>query len=231
MAYSQPKQQRAKQTEQRFLNALDQCLRSKSFNDTTVDEIADTAGLHRGAFLKRFGSKKGALLVLYRQYCACAKEEVARIQALKSSWASAHAVCQEASASLEQIQRAAFGCNRAMNELFMESLKTAPETKDIFLATLNLLKEVQAHFFPTHPNGNAGALGATQLLTSINYYYTLNAMPALPTASDQRHGLIASCMVAALSSVYSQKDTSGTRKTGALRQCESPLLPAGQAAS
>lgn len=56
--YSPPRQSRAVQTEQRFLQAFEELLLEKSFNRTTIQEIAERASLDKGAFLKRFGTKK-----------------------------------------------------------------------------------------------------------------------------------------------------------------------------
>jgi AcrR family transcriptional regulator len=198
MPYAQPQQQRARATEQKFLIALDQCLAFKSFHETTVDDIAEAAGLHRGAFMKRFGSKKEALLVLFSRYCERAHQEIRRIRESQSTWESALLVCKETSVSLEKIQKESFACNRAMHEVFMESLKTDEQTKDIFLATVRLLREVQLRFFPENAESDSGTLAATQLLVSINYNYVLKAMPGLPRDDDQRHTLIAECMVSAL---------------------------------
>jgi AcrR family transcriptional regulator len=198
--YSTPKQQRGFLTEQRFLDALDKCLHSKSFSDTSVEEIASTAGLHRGAFLKRFGSKKGALKILYSRYCSQAHDEIRRIRDSKSEWSSALMVCKEASVGLERIQKQSFACNRAMQELFIESLTTDEQTKDIFLAAVLLLREIQEGFFPENSHSESGALAATQLMVTVNYNFLLNAMPALPREADQRHSLIAECMVLALRS-------------------------------
>ena len=200
MLYSKPQQKRALETEEKFLNALDQCLALKSFNETTVDEIAEVAGLHRSAFMKRFGSKKGALLVLHSRYCEKTHLEIRRLRELKNSWSSALSVCKQSSVTLERLQRESFSCNRAMHEVFMESLKTDEQTKEIFLATVSLMREVQQHFFPENSQSETGALAATQLLVTINYNYVLKAMPALPRDADQRHSLIAECMVSALKS-------------------------------
>lgn len=200
MLYSKPQQKRAIETEEKFLSALDQCLVLKSFNETTVDEIAEIAGLTRSAFMKRFGSKKGALLVLHSRYCERTNFEIRRFHELKGSWSSALLVCKESSIILERLQRESFACNRAMHEVFMESLKTDEQTKEIFLAAVNLMREVQQHFFPENSQSDTGALAATQLLVTINYNYVLKAMPALPREADQRHSLIAECMVSALRS-------------------------------
>jgi AcrR family transcriptional regulator len=198
MQYKKPQQSRAALTEQRFLIALEDCLRQQSLSQTTVDEIAQKAGLHRGAFLKRFGSKKGALIVLYHHYCQSALAEVSRILSDTRLWTSALYVCIEASESLERIQTQHFGSNRAMHEHYLEVLETDEQTKQIFLATVNLFLRVQEHFLEPKTYSKSGAYAATQLLVTINYNFVLKAMPGLPSTPTLRHLLIAECMLAAL---------------------------------
>lgn len=84
-----PKQARSTTTEKKFLEAFARLLETQSFNKTTVDQIALAAGLHRSAFLKRFGSKKGALIALWEEYCKLAQDEAQRLYALIDSAPSA----------------------------------------------------------------------------------------------------------------------------------------------
>lgn len=102
--YFKPKQSRAIETEQRFLDALDQCLSVKSYRETTIQDIAEAAGLHRAA---------------------------------------------------------------------------------------------QSHFFEPGTYCDTGAFAATQILVTSNYFYVLNAMPALSKSPRLRHRLIGQWMVQA----------------------------------
>jgi AcrR family transcriptional regulator len=198
MPYVKAKQPRGIATEQSFLDAFEQCLGQKSFLATTVDDIAETAGLSRGAFLRRFGSKKAALLALYGRFCDAALEEVARISLHMYTWKTLEEACVEASHSLERLQAAHFAANRAMHELFLDSLSAEPKTKEIFLATVALMRAFQRHFLPGQPCTEAGAFAASQLLVTVNYNYVLKAMPALPRQADERHRMIAHWMAWAL---------------------------------
>ena len=198
MTYKIPTQSRAKDTERRFLDALATCLQHKSFDETTIDAIADVAKLHRGAFLKRFGSKRAALAALYARYCSKALDEIQRIASNLEKWGNAEAACLEASMTLARIQTEDFGCNRAMHELFIKDLKTDPQTQQIFLATVDLMRQLQKHFLPANSFSDVGAYAATQLLTSLNYYQVIKALPALPRDHATRHALIAGCMLSAL---------------------------------
>lgn len=198
MPHHKPVQTRAIDTERRFLDALADCLQSRSFDATTVDAIAETAQLHRGAFLKRFGSKRAALDALYSRYCLKALAEIDRIASNLEALGTAEAACLEASMALERIQIEDFGVNRAMHELFIKDLKTDPQTQRIFLAAVDLMKQIQRRFLPAGSCPDVGAFAATQLLTSLNYYQVIKAMPALPREQATRHGLIAACMLNAL---------------------------------
>lgn len=198
MMHKKPTQARAKDTEQRFLDALASCLQKQSFDETTIDAIAEVAELHRGAFLKRFGSKRAALAALYSRYCTKALAEVQRISTDLEKWGIAEAVCLEASVTLERIQMENFGCNRAMHELFIKDLKTDLQTQQIFLATVDLMRLIQKKFLPINSYSDVGAFAATQLLTALNYYQVIKAIPGMPREHATRHALIAGCMFTAL---------------------------------
>lgn len=178
--------------------ALAELLEQKSFAQATVDEIATRAGLHRGAFLKRFGSKKNALLCLYAGYTEKASALIASIRSQLPHIASISEVCRLMSQELERIQTEDFAANRAMHEMFLEELRTDPQTKRIFMETVDLMRAIQTHFLPAQSFTDNGAYSATQLLVTINYNYVLKAMPALPKDPGIRHALIADCLVRSL---------------------------------
>ena len=69
MPYSKPTQTRSRSSERNFLAAMDEMLCVHGYKNTTIDDVANRAGLTRAAFLKRFGSKEEALFVLFRKYC------------------------------------------------------------------------------------------------------------------------------------------------------------------
>lgn len=196
--YKKPTQPRAIQTEQRFLNALHVCLLDKSFNQLSINEIADQAGLERGAFLKRFGSKKQALLILYERYCDYASTLMQDIHAHIDTYTSVHAACTDMSRRLERIQINHFPANRAMHEDFMENLAVNPLTKRIFLECVELMRHVQRQFLRDSPASDIGAFAAAQLLVTLNYNYVLKAMPALPIHEEVRHELIGKLLQEAL---------------------------------
>jgi AcrR family transcriptional regulator len=200
MGYKKPTQARAIETEQRFLNALDECLREKSFDATSIVDIAERAGLHRSAFLARFGDKQQALLVLFERYCDLVSDVVETIRLKIDVYESLDAMCYEMSTQLEQIQTSHFGANRAMQEYFYQKLETHDLVKRIFLDTVGLIKSAQHKFLDESQRTDEGAFAATQLLVTLNFNYVMRGMPGLPKASEDRHALISKCMCAALTS-------------------------------
>jgi AcrR family transcriptional regulator len=196
--YTPPRQERAKTTEQKFLDALEELLYEKSLGLLTIDEISDKACLTRSAFLKRFGSKKKALLILYGRYCEKVLASISEISDTLHNYEDAIAACRCISMRAEQLQTSDFSANRAMHELYMEQLEIAPETKALFLATLKLMKKIQVAHMPKGTGTDMGAYSATQLIFTINYNYVLKAMPALPNDYETRHQLIATLVADAL---------------------------------
>lgn len=198
VTYTPPRQERAKSTEQKFLDALQVLLYEKSLGLLTIDEIADKAGLTRSAFLKRFGSKKQALLILYERYCEKVLASLSEISNTLHHCEDAVAACRCISIRAEQLQTADFSANRAMHELYMEQLQTDPNTKELFREILKLMKKIQIAHLPPGTSTDMGAYSAAQLIFTINYNYVLRAMPALPSDYEKRHQLIATLVADAL---------------------------------
>ena len=197
-AYRAPQQARALESESRFLNAFDDLLKIRSYQHTTVQDIAQKAGLHKGAFLKRFGTKRAALIELFERYCVQASEAMRHAHAQVGQHVQLHDLCFELSQTLERLQREHFSANRAMHEFFMEELKVAPQTKRIFKELVDLMLTVQAHYGNDQNCTPSGAYAAAQLMVTLNYNHVLQAMPAFPEAPNQRHGLIAKLVICAL---------------------------------
>lgn len=197
-SYAPPRQDRAKNTEQRFLDALQMLLYEKSLGLLTIDEIADKACLTRSAFLKRFGTKKNALLILYERYCKKALASINEISENLHRYEDALEACKSISIIAEKLQTEDFPANRAMHELFTEQLSIADETKVILKACVELMEKVQVKFFPEGTGTQVGAHAAAQLIFSINYNYVMKAMPGLPHDHATRHQLIAGLVIDSL---------------------------------
>ena len=196
--YKKPIQKRALTTEKRFLDALDSMLSDCSFTKLTIDAIALEAGLTRGAFIKRFGSKKQALFVLWERYCERASMEMGRIKATLPEYKLLEDACTHMSVSLEKIQTLDFSANRAMHENFQENLEIDPTTKRIFLECVELMRSAQRHFLKNKNYTDSGAFAAAQLLVTINYNYVLKAMSGLPPAPEDRHKMVGEIIALAL---------------------------------
>ncbi|MGV0960244.1 MAG: TetR/AcrR family transcriptional regulator [Limnohabitans sp.] len=180
------------------MDALNQLLKERSLGHLTVENIADQAGLTRSAFLKRFGSKKQALFVLWARYCNRASDEMSRITAQLPTFNSLIEACEYMSLRLEAIQTEDFSANRAMHEDFQENLSVDPQTKKIFLGCVGMLKKAQEQFLDESSCTESGAFAAAQLLVTINYNYVLKAMPGLPVDVQKRHRMIGEIVALAL---------------------------------
>lgn len=196
--YIAPKQHRAKESESKFLNALDDILKDKSFASTTIQEIANHAGLHKGAFLKRFGTKRAALVELFDRYGAEASKAMVTGHQRIAQHTRLQDLCIELSQTLETLQRKHFSANRAMHEFFMEELEAAPKTKQIFKELVDLMQAMQRHYLADQRCSATGAYAAAQLMVTLNYNYVLQAMPGLPRDGQIRHQLIANLIIRSL---------------------------------
>ena len=196
--YKKPLQARAIATEQRFLDALHDLLQDKSLGQLTIDEIAERAHLTRSAFLKRFGSKKQALLVLYERYCEKVFAVMAQIEQNLPQYACAQEACSQVSMHAERLQMADFPANRAMHEVFQEELAVDPRTKALFMQGVALMRKIQNQWLQGTSASDSGAFAAAQLLLTIDYNYVLKAMPGLPADLQMRHRLIGNITYQAL---------------------------------
>jgi len=65
-----PKQARSQETLERILDAAEELVSEKGFEDTPVSEVVARAGSSVGAFYTRFRDKDGLLYALYERYLA-----------------------------------------------------------------------------------------------------------------------------------------------------------------
>lgn len=196
--YKKPLQARSIASEERFLDVLDILLKEKSYGQLTIDEIAERAFLTRGAFLKRFGSKKQALFVLWARYGERSMVVKNRLVENLSGYATALDACTDISREIEALQINDFSANRAMHEDFQEDLQINDVTKQIFLNCVDLLHRVRQRFIDDNATKDAKDFAAAQLVISLNYNYVLGAMPGLPADPERRHPLIGRLVVEAM---------------------------------
>jgi AcrR family transcriptional regulator len=197
MKYSEPKQSRSYQTEQRFLDTLAGLLSLKSFHQTTVADIAEAAGMTSGSFMTRFGSKRGALVRLFERFCTDVSKTLDQVSAEPFASMSLDKLCVIFSSRYEALVRAHWGSNHAMHEIFLLEGEIDEQTKTIFKATTATLASALAHRGVSDADMSS-VFAAVQLLVTLNYNYVLGAMPGLPKEDESRHQLIAKLMIQAL---------------------------------
>jgi|GEM_PF-1615576 len=194
--YTPPATPEEAEDEARFLAVLEALLKSTAFNALTVPDIAKAAGSDKTTFIRRFGSKRNALDILFERFCDEVRTELAAIHSMSDTH-SLQKLCFEMSSRYARLVKAHFSANRAMYELFLEKLDTTDKTKEIFLSTIELLEAVRAKKQPEKGSA-AGSYAAAQMLVNTNYNYAMAAMPGLPADDEVRHTLISDFMIRAL---------------------------------
>lgn len=197
MTFRKPIQKRAEISTQRFLSALDELLREKSFNDLSVVEIAERSCQTKSAFLKRFGTKEQSLFVLFSVYADEVSASMARFTKEFDEAKSLPELFFGMSFHFERMLLKHFSANRAMNENFNTNLQNHPITERIFSECVTMMQVIQQRVVK-QGYSDAGARSAAQLLVSLNFHYTLKAMPALPEDTTARHSLVAEILSVAV---------------------------------
>ena len=193
-----PLQARAKRTERRFLKAFDELLRLHGFSGTSIDSVAQLSGQTRSAFLKRFGSKQGALEALFAKYCEAASATMRDVVSELEDAPKLHPVLVATSQRYEALLQTHKASNRAMHEHFLKDLEVHDLTKDIFRECVEMMNHIQKKFLAEGTYTDKGAWAGAQTLVTINYNYVLEAMPAFPVDYSERHHLIADLLETAL---------------------------------
>jgi AcrR family transcriptional regulator len=197
MRYRSPVQDRAIKTEHSFVEAAKKLFADRGFAATTIDDIAAEANLHRGAFLKRFGSKHTVKLIIYEEYCRdalCAMDKfvsnlpTAQFQSLEDAFSAV-------SQGLEQLQRQHFAANRVMYEDYASGLIVHEKTKEIFRALVKLVEATDLHLNPQVNRDKSIYFNTSQLLVTLNYENVLSAMPGLPQCPLARQKIIVTAAI------------------------------------
>jgi AcrR family transcriptional regulator len=110
----QPLQARTRESLTRMLDAAEELVARKGFNDTSITEIARRAGSSVGGFYRRFRDKQGLLQAVHARFCDEARA-TADAALDPSRWAGAPTaeVLTEFTAFLVRIYRAREGSFRA----------------------------------------------------------------------------------------------------------------------
>ena len=157
MTYSKPIQVRAQRTTEAFLKVLSKQLLLKGYAKTTIDDVVAQCGFTRAAFIKRFGSKEAAVLVLFETYCDEASENMAKIQESLAPEPSLHSVLYTASSKFEDLLTKYLAVNRAMHEHFLQNLEVHALTKRIFFECVAMMERIQTHYLKTETYSSQGA--------------------------------------------------------------------------
>lgn len=201
LKYRPPVQERAMETERRFLVSVKRLFAKNGVARTTIDDIAADAGLHRGAFLKRFGSKDGAKLLIFEEYCIEAEHLMRELRELLCL--GHFAVIEDAfycvSSKLERVQRQHFAANRAMYEDYANGLEIHEKTNRMFMGLVELINAIDDHFNPGVARHKSCYFASAQLLVTLNFEYVLSAMPGLPQSAELRHKMISTASLLPLS--------------------------------
>ena len=198
MKYTKPKQERSRRTEQKFLEAFTTLILKNGFAGTTLDDIAISSGQTRAAFIKRFGSKDQALLLLYSSYCDEVLQTLERFQASLDQAENIEDILRRMSQQFEALLTKHFAANRAMHEFFQVDLNVHPLTKSIFLNTVDLMEKIQSHYLDGAAANPQGPWSAAQLLVTINFNFVMKSMPAFPQEASKRHNLVVKILRTAL---------------------------------
>jgi len=115
MPIALPVQARSAETSRRLIAAAEKLLARRSFDDTSVSDIAREAGVTTGAFYARFGDKDGLLKVLEADLRA-AFEQLTDEQATPARWTSSaiEAALRQHHESLVHTYRTHRGAARAL---------------------------------------------------------------------------------------------------------------------
>lgn len=190
MNFSPPKQDRSRLTTDAYLDALEACLNVTGMSRTTIEQVAVRAGLGRTAFIRRFGSKRQAVLVLYDRYAGVCVEELEAQLKRAATCTAPETFLAELYAATERMHRIHFGLNMAMLQDFADELATADGTKRVFRAFLSVMAALQVRFLPPTASSTEGQYAASQLIVTTSLNYVLRAMPGMPRDADRRHTLM-----------------------------------------
>ena len=185
-------QERAVVTRKALREAFIECLERNGYLDTSIKDIADAANSSVGAFQNHFGTKKGALLTFWEDYCNQAVEELDAIkgQFLATSDFEVKEFLFYASKGLAELQEANIGLNQAMNVHFVKDRSIHQKTIEIMEMFVGTIFEVVS----TKTNAKVSpeeARFAAQIIITLNLNYTLGGARLLPANAEARHRGIA----------------------------------------
>ena len=185
-------QDRAIVTRNTLKTAFIEHLEQKGYLDTSIAEVANVANSSVGAFQNHFGTKKGALIAFWEDYCNQAAEELDAIkgQFLAASDFEVKEFLFYTSKVTAELQEANIGLNQAMNVHFVKDRSIHQKTIEIMEMFVGTIFEVVS----TKTNAKVSpeeARFAAQIIITLNLNYTLGGARLLPANAEARHRGIA----------------------------------------
>ena len=185
-------QERAINTRNALKTAFIEHLERKGYLDTSIAEVAEIANSSVGAFQNHFGTKKGALITFWEDYCNQAAEELdaTKGQFLAASDFEVEEFLFYTSKTLAELQEANIGLNQAMNVHFVKDRTIHQKTIEIMEMFVGMIFEVVSTKTNVKVSPEAARFAA-QIIITLNLNYTLGGARLLPANAEARHRGIA----------------------------------------
>ena len=185
-------QERAVVTRKALREAFIECLERNGYLDTSIKDIADAANSSLGAFQRHFGTKKGALLQFWEDYCTEANGEIDAIrgQFIRASSFETEEFLFCLSQKTAKLQEANTGLNQAMNVHFVKDRNLHHKTIEVMENMVGTIFEVLSTKADVKVSPGAARFAA-QIIITLNLNYTLGGARLLPTNAEARHRGIA----------------------------------------
>ena len=185
-------QERAIFTRSMLKTVVIECLERKGYLDTSIAEVAEMANSSVGAFQNHFGTKKGALLQFWDDYCIQAAEEIGAIRGnfIRSSSFEKEEFLFQLSQATAALQEENTGLNQAMNVHFVKERSIHQKTVEVMENMVGTIFEVVSTKTDLKVSPGAARFAA-QIIITLNLNYTLGGARLLPANAEARHRGIA----------------------------------------
>ena len=185
-------QERYINTRNALKTAFIEHLKQKGYLDTSIAEVAEMANSSVGAFQNHFGTKKGALLQFWDDYCIQAAEEIGAIRGnfIRSSSFEEEEFLFQLSQATAALQEENTGLNQAMNVHFVKERSIHQKTVEVMENMVGTIFEVVSTKTDLKVSPGAARFAA-QIIITLNLNYTLGGARLLPANAEARHRGIA----------------------------------------
>ena len=185
-------QERSINTRNALKTAFIEHLKQKGYLDTSIAEVAEMANSSVGAFQNHFGTKKGALLQFWDDYCIQAAEEIGAIRGnfIRSSSFEKEEFLFQLSQATAALQEENTGLNQAMNVHFVKERSIHQKTVEVMENMVGTIFEVVSTKTDLKVSPGAARFAA-QIIITLNLNYTLGGARLLPANAEARHRGIA----------------------------------------